>query len=169
MDKTYFKTLFEQHYSPLCNFAYRIINDLDKSEDIVQDVFVKIWNEKNLLDAKMNVQSYIYTMVKNRALEVARRENIGQKINRHLEYLQKDTFSEQVDDEEIEKLRLLEQIYVSIRQLPPKCADVFILSKVNGLTYTQIADRMNISVKTVENQMGKALKKLRELLSHTKQ
>lgn len=168
MDKTYFKTLFEQHYSPLCNFAYRIIGDLDKSEDIVQDVFVKIWNEKNLLDAKMNVNSFIYTMVKNRALEVARRENTGLKITRHLEYLQKDDFSEQVDDVEIEKLKLLEQIYVSIRQLPPKCADVFILSKVNGLTYAQIADRMNISVKTVENQMGKALKKLRESLSHTK-
>ncbi|MBK7633158.1 MAG: hypothetical protein IPJ13_01900 [Saprospiraceae bacterium] len=61
----------------------------------------------------------------------------------------------------MEKLLLLEQIYVSIRQLPPKCSEVFTLSKVNGLTYVQIAEKMNISVKTVENHMGKALRLMR--------
>ena len=70
-----------------------------------------------------------------------------------------------MNEDEIEKLMLIEQIYVSIRQLPPKCSEVFTLSKVNGLTYSQIAEKMNISVKTVENHMSKALKIMRELLS----
>jgi RNA polymerase sigma-70 factor (ECF subfamily) len=165
LDKSSFKVLFEMHYSPLCNFAYRIIGDVDLAEDIVQDIFVKLWNEPGLLDSNKNINSYMYTMVRNRALEVLRRENIGQKINQQLGYLQNNISTTDVNEDEIEKLMLIEQIYVSIRQLPPKCSEVFTLSKVNGLTYSQIAEKMNISVKTVENHMSKALKIMRELLS----
>jgi len=165
LDKSSFKNLFELHYSPLCNFAFRITEDINQAEDIVQDIFVKIWNDPDLLDDNKNINSYLYTMVRHRALEVIRRENIGQKINQQLEYLQNNTSNADVEDDEIEKLLLLEQIYVSIRQLPPKCSEVFTLSKVNGLTYVQIAEKMNISVKTVENHMGKALRLMRELLT----
>lgn len=165
MDKSSFKNLFELHYSPLCNFAYRITDDIDQAEDIVQDIFVKVWNDPDLLDGNKNINSYVYSMVRNRALEVIRRENISQKINQQLEYIQNNAADTNVEEEEIEKLLLLEQIYVSIRQLPPKCSEVFTLSKVNGLTYVQIAEKMNISVKTVENHMGKALRLMRELLT----
>ena len=165
MDKSSFKNLFELHYSPLCNFAYRITDDIDQAEDIVQDIFVKVWNDPDLLDGNKNINSYVYSMVRNRALEVIRRENISQKINQQLEYIQNNAADANVEEDEIEKLLLLEQIYVSIRQLPPKCSEVFTLSKVNGLTYVQIAEKMNISVKTVENHMGKALRLMRELLT----
>ncbi|MBK7808954.1 MAG: RNA polymerase sigma-70 factor [Saprospiraceae bacterium] len=165
MDKSSFKNLFELHYSPLCNFAYRITDDIDQAEDIVQDIFVKVWNDPDLLDGNKNINSYLYSMVRNRALEVIRRENISQKINQQLEYIQNNAADTNVEEEEIEKLLLLEQIYVSIRQLPPKCSEVFTLSKVNGLTYVQIAEKMNISVKTVENHMGKALRLMRALLT----
>ena len=73
---------------------------------------------------------------------------------------------ELMEEGEIEKLLLLDQIYVSIRQLPPKCAQVFTLAKINGLPYAQIAKEMNVSVKTVENQMGKALRLLRGILAN---
>jgi len=165
LDKSSFKNLFELHYSPLCNFAYRITDDIDQAEDIVQDIFVKVWNDPDLLDGNKNINSYLYSMVRNRALEVIRRENISQKINQQLEYIQNNAADTNVEEEEIEKLLLVEQIYVSIRQLPPKCSEVFTLSKVNGLTYVQIAEKMNISVKTVENHMGKALRLMRELLT----
>jgi RNA polymerase sigma-70 factor (family 1) len=165
LDKSSFKNLFELHYSPLCNFAYRITDDIDQAEDIVQDIFVKVWNDPDLLDGNKNINSYLYSMVRNRAFEVIRRENISQKINQQLEYIQNNAATTNVEEDEIEKLLLLEQIYVSIRQLPPKCSEVFTLSKVNGLTYVQIAEKMNISVKTVENHMGKALRLMRELLT----
>ena len=155
----------DRHYSPLCNFAYRITDDIDQAEDIVQDIFVKVWNDPDLLDGNKNINSYLYSMVRNRAFEVIRRENISQKINQQLEYIQNNAATTNVEEDEIEKLLLLEQIYVSIRQLPPKCSEVFTLSKVNGLTYVQIAEKMNISVKTVENHMGKALRLMRELLT----
>lgn len=165
MDKTTFKGIFDTHYRPLCNFAFRICGDLDKSEDIVQDVFVKIWNQQDLLQKDKNITSYIYTMVRNHTLEIVRRETIGIKVSKELLYLHTDANDDDILDEEIEKYQLLDKIYVSIRQLPPKCGEVFTLGKVNGLSYAQIADRMDISVKTVENHMGKALKLLREMLN----
>lgn len=166
LDKTTFKKIFTSHYTPLCNLAFRIIGDLDKAEDVVQDIFVKVWKSGNQVDENRNVQAYLYTMVRNHALEFIRRENIGQRITMNLHYLNPDHVYEDMDEEEIEKLYIIDQIYVSIRQLPPKCAEVFTLSKINGLTYHQIAELKGISVKTVENHMTKALKILRELLKN---
>ena len=163
MDRSIFKHFFEAHYSPLCNLAYRIIGDKDKAEDIVQDVFVKVWHNRNELDQDRNIKSFIYTMVKNHSLEILRRDGIGLRIGNTIARSEEDTHSN-IQEEEVENYKLLDQIYVSIRQLPPKCGEVFTLSKVNGLTYVQIAERMNISVKTVENHMGKALKMLREMI-----
>ena len=165
MDKSDFKKLFDDHYRPLCNFAFRITADMAKSEDVVQDVFVKIWNQQNLLQSNQNIRSFIYTMVRNHALEVIRRDGIGMKVTQHMLYLHSEETDHAVMDEEIEKYALIDKIYVSIRQLPPKCGEVFTLSKINGLSYSQIGEQLNISVKTVENHMSKALKLLREMLA----
>ena len=167
MDKAGFKNLFDLHYSPLCNFAYRITGDLNQAEDVVQDVFVRLWDKRDQMDQERNIRSYIYTMVRNHALEIIRRQSLGSKINQELLYLQNDTEESPVEETEIEKIVILDQIYVSIRQLPPKCGEVFTLSKVNGLSYAQIAEHMDISIKTVENNMGKALKLLREMLNQS--
>ena len=136
------------------------------AEDIVQDVFLKIWNQQDLLNANKNIKSYMYTMVRNHALEIIRRQQIGARITDEILYLHSEANSDPIEDNEIEKYLILDKIYISIRQLPPKCAQVFTLAKVNGLSYSQIADDMHISVKTVENQMGKALKLLRAMLNN---
>ena len=166
MDKSTFKGLFDDHYRPLCNVAFRISGDLDMAEDIVQDVFLKIWNQQDLLNANKNIKSYMYTMVRNHALEIIRRQQIGARITDEILYLHSEANSDPIEDNEIEKYLILDKIYIYIRQLPPKCAQVFTLAKVNGLSYSQIADDMHISVKTVENQMGKALKLLRAMLNN---
>ena len=163
LDRLIFKQFFETHYSPLCNLAYRIIGDIDKSEDIVQDVFVKVWNNRDQLDKDRNIKSLVYTMVKNHSLEVLRRDGIGLRVVRIISKTEEDSQSN-IQEEEIENYKLLDQIYVSIRQLPPKCGEVFTLSKVNGLTYTQIADHLKISPKTVENHIAKAYVILRNEL-----
>jgi len=165
LDKSTFKGLFDDHYRPLCNVAFRISGDLDQAEDIVQDVFLKIWNQQDLLNVDQNIKSYMYTMVRNHALEIIRRQQLGARITDEILYLHTAANSDAIDDNEIEKYLILDRIYISIRQLPPKCSEVFTLSKVNGLTYVQIAEKMNISVKTVENHMGKALRLMRELLT----
>lgn len=163
MDKTSYKHLFETYYASLCNLSYRIVGDIDKAEDIVQDVFVKIWNDKDNLDDSNNIKSYIFTMAKNRSLEVLRREGIASKMLQNIIPINPDE-DIIIDEAEAEKYQLIDQLYVSIRQLPPKCGEVFTLSKVNGLSYIQIADQLNISIKTVENHMGKAFKLLREMM-----
>ena len=150
LDKSTFKGLFDDHYRPLCNVAFRISGDLDQAEDIVQDVFLKIWNQQDLLNVDQNIKSYMYTMVRNHALEIIRRQQIGARFL---------TIVYMYD-------LILDRIYISIRQLPPKCAQVFTMAKVNGLSYSQIADNMHISVKTVENHMGKALRLLRAMLNN---
>ena len=166
LDKSTFKGLFDDHYRPLCNVAFRISGDLDQAEDIVQDVFLKIWNQQDLLNVDQNIKSYMYTMVRNHALEIIRRQQIGARITDEILYLHTAANSDAIDDNEIEKYLILDRIYISIRQLPPKCAQVFTMAKVNGLSYSQIADNMHISVKTVENQMGKALRLLRAMLNN---
>ena len=166
MERREFKDLFLENYSALCNMAFRITHDMERSEDVVMDVFEKAWNERDRLDPAGNIRSYIFTMVKNRALGMLRQDAHLNKVTGEMAHLTEGRGNENMEEEEIEKWLLIDRIYVSIRQLPPKCAEVFTLGKINGLTYVQIAEQMNISVKTVENQMGKALRMLREILSH---
>lgn len=146
--------------------AFRIIHDMEKAEDVVMDVFEKAWNERERLDSNGNVRAYIYTMVKNRSLEMLRNESRIVRLTGEFSGLNTPEGEELMEEGEIEKLLLLDQIYVSIRQLPPKCAQVFTMAKINGLPYAQIAKDMNVSVKTVENQMGKALRLLRGILAN---
>ncbi len=146
--------------------AFRIIHDMEKAEDVVMDVFEKAWNERERLDSNGNVRAYVYTMVKNRSLEMLRNEARIVRLTGEFSGLNTPEGEELMEEGEIEKLLLLDQIYVSIRQLPPKCAQVFTLAKINGLPYAQIAKEMNVSVKTVENQMGKALRLLRGILAN---
>jgi len=146
--------------------AFRIIHDMEKAEDVVMDVFEKAWNERERLDSNGNVRAYVYTMVKNRSLEMLRNEARIVRLTSEFSGLNTPEGEELMEEGEIEKLLLLDQIYVSIRQLPPKCAQVFTLAKINGLPYAQIAKEMNVSVKTVENQMGKALRLLRGILAN---
>ena len=156
-EKTY-RALFETYYNPLCNFAYRMLKDRDKAEDVVQDVFLQIWEKRSRITIDSSLQSYLFQATRNKVIEWIRKEKL------FLEYEQSERIKEEsVDvDQEAEKFMRLEKLYTYIRQLPPKCQEVFILSKVNGLTYREIAEDLNISVKTVENQIGRALHLLRQ-------
>jgi len=141
------------------------MGDLDRSEDIVQDIFIKLWQQPPILQEGKSMPSYIYTMVRNRALEVMRRDDIGQRVHKQILYLHTEASEDDITEAEIEKHLLIDKIYVSIRQLPPKSREAFTLSKINGLTYAQIAEKMGISVKTVEHHISRALKSLREMLA----
>ncbi|MFZ1702693.1 MAG: RNA polymerase sigma-70 factor, partial [Saprospiraceae bacterium] len=154
MNSNQFKELFALYYNPLCNFAYSIILDEMVVKDIVQDVFLNVWKHKDTLVVKKNVKSYLYTSTKNRALEEIRK-NIS--IKKKLETLGKLSLIENEQallEKEWADWVKIGQIYSSLRHLPPKCREVFELSKINGLTYSQIAEKLNISPKTVENQMS---------------
>ncbi len=162
IDKITFQSIFEQYYNPLCNFALGYLSDHSKAEDVVQDVFVKFWMKRDVIEADNNVKSYLFQSTKNRALEILRRNKLDQGMKEvKLAEANKTTDLDQLSNDYM----LKEKLIASVRQLPPKCQQVFSLAKLNGLTYVEIAEEMEISVKTVENQMGRALRLLREKLS----
>ena len=162
-DKDEFKNVFNDNYNALCNYAFSYLNNHQLSEDAVQEVFVHIWQNRSKLNEDIDIIPYLFTSVKNKALEIIRKHdseiNKIQALSDHRKSIENDH-----NQTEFRKYIMLEKLNNSIRQLPDKCRDIFVLSKVNGLTYSEIADLRNISKKTVENHISNALKFLRNKL-----
>ena len=156
-----FNKIFELYYMQLCLFSTKIINDLDKARSLVQEVFVDLWVDHEKLDINKSLKSYLYTTVKNSSLDYLKHLKIESEYASHL----KRDISNVVFDNSIEEVELNAKINLAIEKLPSQCKAVFKFSRVDGMKYSEIAERMNISVKTVEMHMGIALKKLRKELS----
>lgn len=157
-----FKQLFAQEYSKLCRYALSFLSDTHQAEDVVQETFIKIWERKQDMIASPDMRFYLITAVRNNCITALRKiktRNIlftettpEPEPELHFTALQqKEAASEQAA-----------KIAAALDLLPPKCREVFLLVKMQGLSYQQTADALGIAVKTVENQMGKALRTLRE-------
>ena len=158
-----FKTIFERYYSSLCCFAVQYLKDDSSAEEIVQDVFLKIWEKRNSIRIETSVKNYLFRSVRNTCLNLIQHEKIK---NQHVDDTQK-RFKQEIDpDKYYLEIDLVKKIEESIDSLPEKRREIFRLCKEDGLKYKEIADRLNISVKTVEAQMGLALKTLREKLKN---
>lgn len=155
--------MFKEYYNPLCNFAATITSDRKMAQDVVQDVFTKLWDKRNELSINSNEKNYLFQAVKHRAFEILRKRQNESILN--ITDLEQSFGRAKEMEDQADKFMLKEYLYNSIRQLPPKCQEIFVLNKVNGLTYTEIADDLDISVKTVENQIGRAYRKLRILMA----
>lgn len=154
-----FEQLFRQYFTPLCRFAIKYLGDVDESKEVVHEVFVKVWEKYESLGEDLNFKSYLYTSVRNRCLNKIR----DNKKHLSLDELGDEKQSEQTSS--IENKELQGEINYAIESLPERCREVFERSKLHGLKYAEIAEEMNISIKTVENQMSKALRLLRDHLS----
>ncbi|MCB9225345.1 MAG: RNA polymerase sigma-70 factor [Crocinitomicaceae bacterium] len=154
-----FESIFRSHYEDLCAVANRYLEDLEAAEEIVQSVFVKFWEGRSEINIQSSIKGYLITAVKNNCLNQLKhikiREEYKQFNQRELET------SHVLADDEVEATELEEKIRASINQLPEARKKIFVLSRFEGLKYQEIADKLNISVKTVENQMGSAIKQLR--------
>ena len=131
-------------------------------EDIVQDAFVHLWKNRKKLEAPSNWKSYVFQVAKNKMLEHLRKQKTYEE---HLMRIRPENDLSAEEDQMAERLVKLEQINSSLRHLPPKCREVFIMHKYKGLTYAEIAEDMGLSQKTIENHMLKAIKMLREILA----
>ncbi len=155
-DHKAFEILFRLYYVPLKKFAKHILEDDDSAEDIVQEVFIRLWeNRKSLENSAPG--SYLYRIVKNKALNLIRHNTV--KL-RHVEEVLKA--SDNFYESEFEQSDIQTMISQSIDKLPEQCKRIFKKSRMEGLKHQEIADELNISVKTVKNQIGKALKILRD-------
>lgn len=157
-----FEQLFKQYYQELCRYCVRYVKQETVAEEIVQDVFVKLWQMQKRTEVKTSLRAYLYTAVKNTALNYLKsqfaRQQFEDQDQDHLR-LTTDNTREALDFEELSKL-----VTEAVESLPPQCRTIFELSRSGGYTYHEISQKLDISPKTVENQMGIALKKLKEFL-----
>ncbi len=159
-DKSALKALFELHYPGICQTIHRYVADRALVEDLAQEVFVRFWEKRQQITITVSIQAYLRRMAVNEALAWLRR-------HKHWEEELTPETSAGLDpsaEEHFMHGELQRSIVEAIDTLPPKCRTVFQLSRFEELTYQEIADQMGISIKTVENQMGKALRILRERL-----
>ncbi len=158
MKNTQFEELFHLFYSPLCNYVRKVMGNDFLAEDLVQNLFIELW-EKNEFDTIMNVEKYLLRSVKYKCIDHFRK----QKNNRSVE-LNKISFDLSESASEITEKDIEPLLHYYAAKLPPKTRQVFLLSRESKLTYKQISEKLGVSIKTIENQMGNALKQLRILL-----
>ncbi|MDB5274572.1 MAG: hypothetical protein JWO58_2939 [Chitinophagaceae bacterium] len=161
--KDFFEQLFTQWYQPLCKTAFRYLSNEQAAEDIVQDVFVKIWVQRDRTIFHHSAKAYLYKAVINSCLNYLEKSKNKQELNEQqwLHLAPTDVSSER----KMISAEYQQQITQAINALPPACREVFMLSRFEELSNKEIGQTLNISIKTVENQMTKALKILKEKLA----
>lgn len=154
-----FDLLFLKYYSRLCAFAATILKRDDLAEEAVSEVFFTLWKSRHTIKIHTSVKSYLFTSVRNQAVELLKKENVEKES-----YSESEDF--RLDDSDPQLLFEYNELTLSVEHainlLPPKCKRVFILNRFEGMKYRQIAEVCNISEKNVENQLVKALVFLRK-------
>lgn len=151
-----FDILFKRYYRQLCLYAAHYLKgDIAASEDIVQDCFVKLWQQEAKRDIT-DKRAFLYSTVRNACIDTLRRQHP------EMTSIDPSDLEEIISDEEaIDRSEQEAKVWETIDALPDRCREVFLMAKRDGMTYNEIAEALNISVKTVEHQISKALKKLR--------
>jgi RNA polymerase sigma-70 factor (ECF subfamily) len=157
-----FEMIFRSYYQPLCRYAYSFLEDKEEAEEVVQSAFITIWEKRKSLDIQTSLKSYLYRMVRNACLNVIKHEKIKQQHVAHELAVTEATYESVA--QKVYATELESKISEAMKALPEQCRMVFQLSRFEELKYQEIADQLQISVKTVENHMGKALKIMREQL-----
>jgi RNA polymerase sigma-70 factor (family 1) len=161
-DAVAYEALFRNYYSRLCHFASSIVDDMYEAEEIVQGIFLTIWEKRIDLVITSSFKSYIYQAVKNKCLNFIRNKKTQKG---HLSIIGRNEEETANATDQLDKEELSEKLYLALENLPPKCKLIFQLSRFEGLKHQEIADKLDLKTKTVENQIGIALKFLRNQLS----
>ena len=161
-DEAAFELVFKTHYKNLYAYALTILKDEDEAEETVQQVFFKLWERSEQLNIEGPIAAYLYRAVHNESLNFLKHQKVKQAHRLHVAYSMKNK-SEQPQAKMISK-ELEGKFREALNELPEQCRTVFQLSRFENMKYKEIAEKLQISVKTVENHMGKALKLLRTQL-----
>ena len=159
--------MFKQHYAYVCQVVFRYIRDKSKVEDIAQEIFAELWVKKDVIHIHTSIPAYLRRMAISRALNYIRdtKKYDWDELDLTVESVQESVIQDPSAIHQLEESDLRMKIDHAIQQLPEKCRIVFLLSRNDELSYAEISRQLNISVKTVENQIGKALKLLRIALT----
>lgn len=159
-DRDALRLLFQEHYKDVCKAVFRYVKNKATVEDLAQDVFMKLWEKRETISINSSIGAYLYRMGVNEAISYLRKQQ-RQTQNETSRLAFADTSTPSVEDQYLHA-ELDQRIVNAIDALPPRCQLIFKLSRFEGLSYREIAEKLELSIKTVENQMGKALRVLRE-------
>ena len=165
-DKSAFELVFNQYFGIMVSYAFRFLDTREEAEEVAQDVFVKFWEKCTTLSPDSSIKSYLYRSVHNSCLNAIKHEKVKDTYRQHIIQYLESSYMDHVEFNDPDALRT--RINSEIDKLPPRCSEIFKLSRFEGLKYQEIAEHLDISVKTVEVQMGKALKILRSTLQDLK-
>lgn len=154
-----YEQLFDKWYEPLCRYAYSILRDIDDAEDVVQKTFCKLWDQRETLNIQSSINSYLYRIVHNDCLNTVHRQTSHKEHD--LNYISTMNSSKDSVNEHLAGSELQTAINKALEALPPQCKRVFEMSRIEQLSYSEIATQLDISTNTVENHISKALKLLR--------
>ncbi len=158
-----YEKMFRTYYQALCNYACTFLKDPDEAEETVQQVFVNIWNKREQISITTTLQAYLYRAVNNASLNRLRHEKVRNQHRDHVQAMQSPVVEHTA--QEVISRELSREISKAVESLPEKCRETFEMSRYEGLSYAEIAERHGVSIKAVEKQMGKALRILRVALS----
>ena len=161
-NETAFEMLFKTYYQPLCQYAYSFLSDKDEAEEVVQSTFITVWEKRKSIRIETSLKSYLYRSVRNGCLNMIKHVKVKKQFATS-EMGGGEPTHEPVSQGLI-SVELETKIMEAMKALPEQCRLVFQLSRFEELKYSEIASQLNISVKTVENQIGKALKIMRNEL-----
>lgn len=154
--------VFRTYYARLVHFAAGMLGDTAAAEEVSQDVMLELWRRRTTITVDTSLQGYLFRATRNRALNQIRHDKV---VQRGSAFAAQETTSPAVGDRELREKEIDVALQDAIQTLPPRCREVFELSRMQNLKYSEIASALDISIKTVEAQMGKALKILREKLT----
>lgn len=168
--KIEFEEVYIAHYSRMKYFAQEYVIREEDAENIVQDVFMDLWENSALISSHTNMFSFLFTSVKNRCIDFLRRNTVAQKVKNKIQdehsllFEMKLQSLEYLDDKIFASTDIETIVQNAINSLPDRCRQIFVLNKIEGKKQKQIAEQLEISIHTVESQMSIANRRLKELL-----
>jgi RNA polymerase sigma-70 factor, ECF subfamily len=159
-NKESFQRVFHKYYEGLCQYAFTILRNMDDSEDVVQSMFIKIWEKRESLIITQTLKGYLFKAVYHQCVNQMDHRAVRMKFQ-EISLVEK---SNEVQQPEVFPNELEERVIAAINTLPPQCRTIFMMSRYKEMRYVEIANALNLSVNTIENQMSKALRILRECL-----
>ncbi len=157
-----FERTFKEHFKGLHAYAYTMLKDEQAAEDVVQNIFLKLWEKKERIQIERSIAAYLYRSVYNDCINQINHMKVRNAYEAYETYASRNRHAEQ---DQVSYTELEQKISRALNELPEGCRTVFQMSRFEELKYHEIAGKLGISIKTVENQMGKALKLMREKLA----
>ncbi len=168
-DVASFEVVFRSHYEVLYRYALSYTGDSLEAEDLVQELFIWLWENKQYIKTEMSLKAYLIKILQNRALNRIKHNNVKLKYQKETskileeeEKLQKDYIEYYQEKSNSENIEI--RIAKAIEELPEQCKRIFKLNRFEGLKYREISERLDISISTVKNQISIALRKLKEII-----